>query len=211
MFPNDAKSGLARTVLAGGLAVSVMWLVACNAPDCRIRTATALRAYGRGELAVGDPARNFAFRLADGRVSRLSAQRGRVTVLVFPDDPAWPDCAQTRGLAELAVRTRVWSVGVVVVSVGRPDAPCSAALEAGQACEIPAPHVLLVCDPHGTVRALYGQAAAGRYYLLSNFLKIAAIGDLDDLDELEAAAARLVREIYDQDDREGAYDMYSAD
>ena len=211
MFTNHAGSTYTKILLAGGLVAIGLLLTACQAPDRSVRTTTALRAYGQGELAVGDSWRDFAFTLADERVSRLSAQRGRVTVLAFPDDPDWPNCEQTRALADLANDARNWAVNIVVVSVGQPDAACAEALEAGRTCGIQAPHVLLVCDPHGNVRNLYGSEAAGRYYLLSNFLEVKAIGDLHDLNTLETEAAHLAREIYDQDDREGKYDGYGSD
>jgi hypothetical protein len=45
---------------------------------------------------------------------------------------------------------------------------------------------------------------------LTNFLKIAAIGDLSELAQLRAEVRRVVDDIADQDIREGAWDAFGA-
>ncbi|MBP7746869.1 MAG: hypothetical protein KA383_12130 [Phycisphaerae bacterium] len=179
-------------------------LAGCAAPLRVIPTATALRPYGEAELGVGDQFRDFAFRGADGVVTRLSAVHGRVTILAFSDDPAWPSCDAVRELSELARRASQCMVAVRVVCVGRADAPCEEVLPRVVDCSLPAPNVILVCDPFERVYRLYGPTN-GRFYVLTNFLKIVAVGDLADRETLQAAARRTVEEIYDQDIREGLY------
>lgn len=183
----------------------------CAPRDCRPLAATALRPYGRAELDVGDEFREFVFDTSAGERTRLSAVRGRVTILAFPDDPGWPKCDLHAQLVELAARESRWLVEVTVVSVGRPAGPCDTALDAGLACGIETPRLVFVCDPHALVHELYGSTAPGHYYLLTNFLKVNAIGDLADLDGLRAATRALVREIYDQDEREGLHEKYIPD
>jgi hypothetical protein len=170
------------------------------------RTYTALRTYGRNELSVGDDYRDFRFVDAVGRVTRLSAEKGRVTVLAFRADPRWPNCADVQALAELARQTSGPNSEVKVISIGRPMQPCADALAAGALCDAPPERIALVCDPYGTIPPLYDSAALGRFYVLTNYLKIAAIGDLGDLEGLRAAVSRVVAEIYDQDVREGMYE-----
>lgn len=197
-----------RTTWLAAAGLLAVLATGCAPRDDRPLTATALRPYGQAELQVGDDFREFAFATATGQYTRLSAVRGRVTILAFPDDPAWPNCDLHARLAELAASESRWLVEVTVVSVGCPDGPCDAALGAGLACNIKMPRLILVCDPHARVHELYGVAARGHYYLLTNFLRIASIGPLDDLDGLRAATRKLVRETYDQDEREGLHDKY---
>jgi hypothetical protein len=95
------------------------------------------------------------------------------------------------------------------VSVGHPQQPCDAALAPAAECEIPLGHMYLVCDPYGEVAGLYGSDAVNQYYVLTNFLKIAAIGDLSDFEGLRVATQRVVAVIHDQDQREGVGDIGS--
>ena len=175
----------------------------CAEPPQRAATFTALRAYGFGELKVGDDFRDFAFTDDAGKISRLSIVRRRVTILVFPSDPNWPTCADAQQLADLAVHTSGPEIGVEVVSVGHPAGPCPDALAAVADREVPARRLVLVCDPYDRVSRIYGPDAQDKYYVLTNFLRIAAIGELTDLDGLRAATQRIVRDIHDQDQREG--------
>lgn len=184
-------------------------LTACNMPA--IQVYTALRAYGPGELQVGDQFRDFGFADSQGQVTRLSAVKGRVTILAFSGDPNWPDCDTVERLAELAADASTCWIDVVVVSVGHPLPPCPDALPAAADCTAPPGRLVLVCDPFDKVAALYGRDAPGHYYVLTNFLKIAATGELTDLDTLRAATRRVVADIYDQDLREGAYDWHRGD
>ena len=73
-------------------------------------------------------------------------------------------------------------------------------------CRVPPGRLVLVCDPYNRVAGLYGSHTGGHYYVLTNFFKISAIGELSDLDSLHAATHHVVAQIYDQDWREGAYD-----
>ncbi len=191
-------------------AVAIVALALCAgcADSRQPLTATAIRMYGPGELGVGSPFRDFAFRTADGALTRLSAVRGRVTVLVFPSDPEWPSCEELQRWADLTWRRSVYLVDVVVVSVGEPGRDCEQALGRGLECDADARRVVLVCDPHGTIAPLYGAAARGHYYVLTNFLEIDAVGDLADEDQLEADVRRLALEIYDQDRRQGTHDVF---
>jgi peroxiredoxin len=188
------------------LAVAILPLIGCNWPERRLVAGTALRAYGSSEPAIGDTARSFAFTTADGQLKRLAAVRGRVTLLVFPDAADWPDCAVLRELANLARRESVYNVEVVVLSVGQPELSCDEALVAARGCGLPPEHVVLVCDPHGTVHTLYGAQARGRFFVLDNFLRVVEIGELSDLEGLRSATRRVVDEIFDLDLRMGAFD-----
>ena len=195
-------AGAKRSLLVA-VTAAVVLLTGCATPP--IQTYTALRAYGPGELHVGDQFRDFGFTDTQGQVTRLSAVHGRVTILAFPDDPNWPVCDADQRLVDLANRASTCYINVVVVSVGHPAGPCPEALQAAADCQVLPGYLVLVCDPYDRVAGLYGNAAKGHYYVLTNFLKIAATGELADLDSLRAATQHVVAEIYDQDLREGAY------
>lgn len=180
----------------------------CASPPPRAQTGVAVEAYGTGELQVGEPGRDFLFRDANDCLARFTAVRGRVTVLLFPADPNWPDCADTQRLADMAQRASTSYVGVVVVSVGRPPAPCAEALRTVAACVVWPETIVLICDPFGRIDKLYGSDAVGRYYVVNNFLKIVAGGELSDFDSLRADTRRAVETIADQDMREGLYEMF---
>ena len=200
--------GHIRGLLADALAVAAATVAGCASAPPRAAIGTALRAYGRWDLGVGDEFRDFALTDAAGRITHLSAIHGRVTVLTFSADPNWPDCEDARELAALGNSAAGPWVDVLVVSIGRPAQPCPVALEPAADCEIPLGHMYLVCDPYGLVSKLYGSDAVGRYYVLTNFLKIAAVGDLADREGLRLATQRVVETIHDQDVREGVYERY---
>lgn len=195
-----------RGLMACVLVPAATLVAGCASAPPRAAIGTALRAYGRGDLAVGDEFRDFALRDAAGQITHLSAIHGRVTVLAFSPDPNWPDCGDARALAELGNSAAGPWVDVLVVSVGHPAEPCPDALAPAADCEIPLGHLYLICDPYGQVSRLYGPDAIGRYYVLTNFLKIAAVGDVSDRNGLRAATKRVVDSIHDQDVREGLYD-----
>lgn len=194
--------------IAGLVALSGFMGAGCSVPERHVPTAIAARAYGTGEPAVGDPLRNFAFTLNEGTRTTLVRERARVTVLAFPDDPDWPDCDAARELSDMARNAHRRFIDVLVISVGHPQAECAEALERVAGCEMRWPCILLVCDPHGGVRRLYGESAGGHYYLLNNYQQVSAIGELSDFEGLHAATEDLVRRIYDVDKRTGMHEWW---
>lgn len=203
------RMGMTRLVAAAGLLASLA-MAGCLAPPRHPIVGTALELYGADERRVGELYREFAFTRPDGTLTRLSAVRGRVTVLAFPDERDWPNEAAAEALADAAARESTWDIPVVVVSVGRPAEACEAALARGAAYAVPPGRLVLVCDPFAAVDKAYGPEAVGRYYVLTNFLKIAAIGALSDLESLRRDVGAVVDAIHDQDLREGRYDWYSS-
>lgn len=192
--------------VTGAGCVLLVWLAGCAASPRFVPTFTAVRMYGEDELQVGEQFRDFGFRDAAGELTRLSAIRGRVTVLVFPAQAGWPDCGAGQELAALACRASAAEIDVRIVSVGRPEEPCEAALSRVADCPAVHGHLVFVCDPHARVHLLYGPEAVGRYYVLTNSLRIAAVGELADREQLRRDVWRAVAEIHDQDLREGAYE-----
>lgn len=182
-------------------------LAGCVAPSFHAVVGTARTTYATFDVAVGDPWREFSFVDTRGDVQQLSDVRGRITALVFAAELAPPDCAMLQRLDEITRRAyRPW-VALRIVYIAPTE--CAGLAEMAAECALTRPRVVVVCDPEGHVRRLYGgAAAAGRYVLLNNFLDVTSIGDAQDPAALEAAATALAREIYSQDYREGAWRWY---
>ena len=200
---NRSSKPYVLLVAFAGLALSVG---GCAESPRRLMIGTARPAFGTTEVQVGDIARDFWFTTETGQVTRLSAQRGRVTIVVFPNQANWPDKAFHTQLAELARCTSVYQVGVVVVSIGAPQPPRENALTDLCDSDLPPEHLALVCDPERSLPKLFGSAATGKYFVLTNFFRIAAIGDLNDLETMRNDTRAVVEKIFDQDLREGAFD-----
>lgn len=198
-----------RALMVG--AVGVLALAGCGAGPRHVPTFTAVRMYGTGDLRAGDNFRDFGVRNAAGDLTRLSAIRGRVTVLVFPAEPGWPACAAGHELAALACDASTWEIDVRVVSVGQPADACEEALARVADCPAYHGHLVFICDPYGRIPLLYGPTAVGRYFVLTNFLKIAAVGDSTDRVGLARDVRRAVVELFAQDLSEGAYEYDYAD
>ena len=107
--------------------------------------------------------------------------------------------------------TTVYYVTVIIVaiSIGQTDGSCEEALASAADLDVPPRRLVLVCDPYDRVRRLYGNAR-GRYFVLGNFLRIEAIGELSDVDALRRDVRRVVHMVFDQYEREGMYDSDAA-
>lgn len=192
--------------IVGLLGVSLVWsllLPGCAGSNPSVRTGMSLADYGPYDLRPGDPAPDFVFVSDEQRLCRFSAVRGRVTVVVFPMDAAWPNCATCRRVAELAESLSGPDLEVVAVSVAQPARSAAEALPAVQECHIASNHLVAICDQHGRIRGLYGPRAGGKFYVVNNYGRITGLGAFSDLDGLRAEVKQTVGAIRDQDIREG--------
>jgi hypothetical protein len=194
------------TILAA--VAGVMLLSGCMTPSFHATVGQASRTYFVSDIAVGDTWNEFRFTDAHGEVRRLSAVRGRVTALVFTEDTQLPDCERLKTLDDVTRRAYYCHVPVVIVYVTPSDGPLAELKQTAMNCMLSRPRTIVVTDPGGDVRRLYGgDAIRGRYVLMDNFLRVISIGDANDLATLEAEAKALAEKTYRQDYREGKYEF----
>jgi len=172
--------------------VTLMLLISGCATTYKVRTGSV---HG-GDLKPGYPCPDFTFLDQDGRVDTFSHVRGVVTLVVFPDDPEWPNCARCKEVIALAAEVQRLDTPVVVVSVRSPVEAerCSAA--ALHRCPIEGrAQLVALCDHQGRVRDLFGPNATGKFFVVGPNGRIAARGTMtQDLHVLEAQLRKAVRE-----------------
>ena len=122
--------------------------------------------------------------------------RGAVTLVVFPDDPKWPDCERCKEVVALAAEVQRLDTPVAVVSVRNPGE--------GEACSAAALHrcpmderaqLVALCDHQGRVRDLFGPSAVGKFFVVGSNGRISASGTfMEDLRALKAALRKAVQE-----------------
>jgi peroxiredoxin len=150
--------------------------------------------YG-GDLKPGCPCPDFTFVNDDGAMDTFAHVRGTVTLVVFPDDPQWPDCEQCKKVVDLAGALERAETSVVVVSIRSPGAerPCSAAVLHQYRVRWQVPFIAL-CDHQRRAHDLFGPNALGKFFVVDPEGRIAACGSLaEDLKDMEAALREVVR------------------
>ncbi len=177
--------------LLGISASGVALLVSGCATTYKVRTGSV---YG-GDLKPGYPCPDFTFLDQDGRADMFSHVRGAVTLVVFPDDPEWPDCDRCKKVVDLAAKVQRLDTPVVVVSIrsfGKSKQCPAAALHR---CLIEGrTQLVALCDHQGRVRDLFGPNATGKFFVVGPNGRIAACGPLtEDLHALEASVRETVR------------------
>ncbi len=179
--------------------IAAVLLSGCVSSDGPARTGMSLADYGPYDLKPGDLAPDFVFVGDDQHLCRFSAVRGRVTLVLFPTDPAWPECARCRQVAELAASLSRADTKVVAVSVAQPARSAAEALPAFQACRIKSDHLVAICDQHARIKGLYGPQANGRFFVVDHHGRVTSVGLFSDLDALRAQARRTVQAASEQD------------
>ncbi len=167
-------------------------------PGVRVGQATPETATG---LQPGEAAPDFTFTDTNGHVKRLSEVRGEVTVVMFPNRPGeWLNPAGYRGLARLDQKLEqdTYGVSVVLVDVGRPHRTEEQAEETLDAAPVRSHGLVMIADPEGEIRALYGPRAGGHYFVLDQYGQIAAIGSFEAPESMRASVDRVARQIADQ-------------
>ena len=183
-----------------GAAVTVTLLSwGCTSSDPRVRTGISLREHRSYDLKIGDPAPDFNFVNEQNRLQRFYAVRGRVTIVAFPQMADWPNADVCRRLAELAEDLSSVDTGVVAVSIASPAKPCVDALSEVQACEIASNRLVTICDCGGQLGRLYGPHAAGKFYVIGNYGRIAESGSFAEWDAVRDAAGRVVERLAEKD------------
>lgn len=168
---------LALLVLAG------VWLAGC----AEERTPRFGVVSGH-DLRIGDHAPDFSFAGENGKVDTFGHVRQVVTIVVFPDDPTWPDCSRCSEIVQLAAKARTGVTPISVVSIATPARGSNECAAAVHRCAVKSPSQLIALHDHtGRIRSLYGSQAAGKYYVVGWMGRITAIGPLSDRAGMEKA------------------------
>lgn len=170
-------------VIASAGLIAAAALTGCQSSE-GMRTGMSLADAGHAQVEVGDRTPDFAFVADDESLTRFHEIRGRVTVLAFPDDPEWPNCASCRQLANIAAEKSQVRINVMAVSVAGPHKPCHEALPSVERCEVDADHLVAICDRRGEIRHIYGADVDGKYFVINNHGKVVAAGKLGDWEQL---------------------------
>ena len=176
-----------------GISASVVALLVSGcATTYKVRTGSV---HG-GDLKPGYPCPDFTFLDQDGRADTFSHVRGAVTLVVFPDDPEWPDCDRCKEVVDLAAEVQRLDTPVVVVSVRSSGQSKQCPAAALHRCSIEGrAQLVALCDHQGRVRDLFGPNAIGKFFVVGPNGRIAAQGTLtEDLHVLETTLREAVRE-----------------
>ena|GEM_PF-3021934 len=152
-----------------------------------------------GDRRPGDLCPKFSFIDEEGSPDTFAHVRGAVTLVVFPDDPRWPNCDKCKELVDLAARLERPRTSVVVVSVRSPkdQEQCSAAALHRYDVDWPVQLVAL-CDHHGCVRDLFGGDALGKFFVVDGDGRIVGRGPLADREALEERARKAAQHHEDE-------------
>ena len=146
-------------------------------------------------LSVGDYAPDFSFVGENGNVNTFDRVREVVTIVVFPDNPAWPVCARCKEIVEIADKMRTGHTPVGVVSIATPsktEKECAAALHR---CAVKGQSQLIALHDHKSrIRTLYGPQATGKFFIIDRTGRVSAIGPLTDRAAMEKALREAVEE-----------------
>jgi hypothetical protein len=143
---------------------------------------------------VGDPAPGFVFVADENRLRSFAEACGDVTLVLFSDDPEWPDCEFCRRMAMLADGLSDETVEVKVVNLARPECDPAAALAELRGCGIPSDRLVAITDRAGTIREAWGPGADGRWFVVNRWGRIDATGSVLDLTAAERGLRESVQE-----------------
>ena len=166
----------------------------CAQSENQVGVGATRQTYKGSELKVGDPIPDFGFLTEKGAPVHVGAVRGRVTVVVFPDNPDdWPNPTVYRGLAELARQLSGQDVPVVILNVGQPKRTWQEAQKVLQAEPIVSNNLVMVADREGSIHLRFSPRALGRFYVVDTYLRIAEIGEFKGPESLRDPISRAVR------------------
>ena len=191
-----------RRIHAVGLAgASLLLLAGCATTGAREHVVqVGAAAPGTGGLRPGDTAPDFVFTTESGNASRFSEVRGRVTVVLFPNQPGeWLDPHVYAQLAGMGQSLSGPQIPVVLIDVGRPHRTEAQARQALEAAPVASDRLVLLADPEGSIRALFGPHAGGRFYVIDNFDRIVSVGEFQRPRDLDAPVEQAVRTVADED------------
>ena len=171
-----------------GLILAVPALLTGCASTRPAETGVALDGYGPYNLKMGDPGPDFAYVSDQQQLVPFHRVRGRVTVVVFPNDADWPSAERAASFAQLADEYKGTARTLAIVSVGKMSSPCTETTAVAQSLSVKPGNFLLLCDPNGKIRDLYGPDAAGKIYVIDSENRILNVTPYTGVDSVRAAA-----------------------
>jgi len=166
----------------------------------RLSTATDHSMTTARILQPGSWAPDFPIIDPEGNATSLSAVRGRVTVVMFPDNPKdWPNPEVYRKAATLAERSSGTEIPVVLVNVGRPTQDTQDLEKVLEENPVKSDHLVMVADRTGSIAARFGQEATGKYFIIDNYGKIVRVGTFTGVDALGEPIREATRLVADAD------------
>ncbi len=194
MFANCKCAG---TIVLGILGLGGLALPGCASADPHVRVGEALS--GTGGLQPADYAPDFPFIDGNGQPNRFSQVRGEVTVVMFPNQPGeWVNPDEIRQLAALTNKLSVGEVPVTIIDVGRPQRTAEQAEPLVDRIPLPPSRLVMVADPDGRIRALFGPHARGRFFVIDNFNQIVSVGRFTGVDSLRGPVRQEVHTVADE-------------
>ena len=145
-------------------------------------------------LRVGDYIPDFEVFDSKGYPNRFSDIRGDVTVLAIVAAQQPEKCVVLDPVRDLVARETSIYADVEYVSVTQPAAAKFDPKAKIAICPKPRLwHVIPLYDEGARVKALYGTAKLGVYYIIDDDSRVAAIGDVNDLPTLKKDLDKPVR------------------
>ena len=170
------------------------WLIiggvmfALLAPGCMTEYKARTGYISEGERKLGHPRPDFTFIDENGKTDTFSHTRRSVTLVVFPNDPKWPNCNRCRVLVDMAAKAQEPDTPVTVVSIQNTERPSQRVADTLHSCAIKGPvQLVALCDHHSSVKDLFGSDAVDKYFVVGNDGRIVDHGSLADLDALKWA------------------------
>lgn len=198
----NVRTTVRRLLWPAGVPSLLIALLAagCAEPPRQVRVLAARSTYGASGLRPGDTMPDLSFLDADGKVVRLGMVRGRVTAIMFPDNPdEWPNPEIYRRLDELAKRSGGPEIPVAIVNIGRPKRSWEEAAQVLEAEPVKSNQLILVADKEGDFHRSVGSGASGKFYVLDNYNRITEVGEFTGVESLREPIKRAVRKVAEED------------
>jgi hypothetical protein len=169
-------------------------ILGCSTPGASPMSGESLADHGPYTRGQGDQAPGFRFVSSDGRLRSFSEVRGDVTLVLFAEDPEWPDCEACSSMADLAGRLSSVTVDVVVVTLSKAEGAPGQEVAEFRACAISSNHLVAISDRHSAIRTDWGPDAAGRFFVVNHRGRIEGTGAQSDLQAAENLLSDAVAE-----------------
>ena len=169
-------------------------MVGCATPGAPPMSGESLADHGPYTRGQGDRAPGFQFVSSDGRLRSFSEVRGDVTLVLFAEDPEWPDCETCSSMGKLADRMSSAAVDVVVVTLSKAEGAPGQELAEFRSCAIPSSHLVAISDRRGAIRTSWGPDAGGRFFVINHKGRIEGTGAEADLESAESLLSNAVDE-----------------
>jgi len=163
------------------LLIGSIGIVGCATPGASPMTGQSLADHGPYTRGPGDVAPGFQFVSSEGRLRNFHEIRGDVTLVLFAEDPEWPDCETCQSMAGIADQLSSATVDVVIVTLAGAPGNSGEDLAEFRACAIPSSHLIAISDRKAAIRSAWGPDAGGRFFVVNRTGRIQGTGAQSDL------------------------------